>query len=108
MTYSIIAAASCAIHDLTGLDNDAITEQVLAHQDKRFVDDPRQTTFEDSPLPDPPQVRTLTAQITALVHDIDARLQPSPFWAHILQPGESTMYRTHCMGNLPGLGLSWV
>lgn len=108
MSYSTIAAARCAIHELSGIDNDAVADQVLAHQEKRFVDDPRQSTYEDSPLPDTPQVRALTDQVTALIHEIDSRLQPSPFWAHILQPGESTMYHTHGMGNLPGLGLSWV
>jgi hypothetical protein len=108
VNFSIIAAARYAVHQLTGINNDAVIEQVLAHQDKRFVDDPRQTTYEDSPLPDTPEVKALTDQVTAIIHGIDPRLQPSPFWAHILQPGESTMYHTHGMGNLPGLGLSWV
>ena len=42
------------------------------------------------------------------MRDIDPRLEPSPFWAHILNPGESTMYHTHSVGNYPGVGLSWV
>lgn len=108
MNYSIIAAARYAVHQLAGINNDAVVAQVLEHQDKRLVDDPRQTTYEDSPLPDTPEVRALTDQVTAVIHEIDPRLQPSPFWAHILQPGESTMYHTHGAGNLPGLGLSWV
>ena len=108
MDYSIIATARYAVHQLTGINNDAVAEQVLEHQEKRFVDDPRQSTYEDSPLPDTPEVRALTDQVTALMHEIDPRLQPSPFWAHILQPGESTMYHTHGAGHLPGLGLSWV
>lgn len=108
MEYSIIAAARYAVHQLTGINNEAIAEQVLEHQEKRFVDDPRQTTYEDSPLPDTSEVKALTEQVTSLIHEIDPRMQPSPFWAHILQPGESTMYHTHGMGNLPGLGLSWV
>ncbi|TFH44555.1 MAG: hypothetical protein E4H01_10850, partial [Lysobacterales bacterium] len=43
-----------------------------------------------------------------IMRQIDPRLEPSPFWAHILKRGESTMYHTHSVGNYPGLGLSWV
>ena len=42
------------------------------------------------------------------MRQIDPRLEPSPFWAHILKPGESTMFHTHSVGNYPGIGLSWV
>lgn len=108
MNYSIIAAARYAVHQLTGINNEIVVEQVLAEQNNRFVDDPRQTTYEDSPLPDTPQVRALTDQIAAIMRQIDPRLQPSPFWAHILKPGESTMFHTHSVGYYPGIGLSWV
>lgn len=108
MNYSTIAAARYAVHQLTGINNETVVEQVLAEQNNRFVDDPRQTTYEDSPLPDTPQVRALTDQVAAIMHQTDPRLQPSPFWAHILKPGESTMYHTHSVGNYPGIGLSWV
>jgi len=105
---SIIAAARYAIHQLTGIDNDAVVEQVLEEHRNRLVDDPRQTTYEDSPLPDTPEIRALTDQVAAIMRQIDPRLEPSPFWAHVLKPGESTMYHTHSVGNYPGIGLSWV
>lgn len=108
MNYSTIAAARCAIHQLTGINNEAVVEQVLAEQHNRFVDDPRQSTYEDSPLPETPQVRALTDQVTSIMRQIDPRMMPSPFWAHILKPGESTMYHTHGVGTYPGIGLSWV
>lgn len=108
MNYSTIATARYAVHQLTGIDNNAVVEQVLREQDKRLVDDPRQTTYEDSPLPDTPEVRALVDQVAAIMRAIDPRLAPSPFWAHILKPGESTMFHTHSVGNYPGLGLSWV
>ena len=60
MNYSIVAAARYAIHQLSGIDNEAVAEQVLARQDERLVDDPRQTNYEDSPIPAPPQVKALT------------------------------------------------
>jgi hypothetical protein len=108
VNLSTIAAARYAVHQLIGVKNDAVIEQVLAEQSNRFVDDPRQSTYEDSPLPDTPEVRSLTDQVTGIMHAIDPRLEPSPFWAHILQPGESTMYHTHSAGNFPGHGHSWV
>jgi len=108
VNYSTIAAARCAVHQLTGVNNDAVVEQVLAEQHNRLVDDPRQTTYEDSPLPDTPEVRVLTDQVAAIMRQIDPRLEPSPFWAHILKPGESTMYHAHGTGTYPGIGLSWV
>lgn len=108
MSYSTIAAARYAVHQLTGVDNGAVAEQVLREQEQRLVDDPRQSIYEDSPLPDTPEIRVLTDQVAAIMHGIDSRLAPSPFWAHILRPGESTMFHTHSVGNYPGLGLSWV
>ncbi len=108
MNYTTIATARCAVHQLTGINNDAVVQQVLAERHKRLVDDPRQTTYEDSPLPDTPEVRAVTDQVAAIMRDIDPRLEPSPFWAHILNPGESTMYHTHSVGLYPGIGLSWV
>ena len=108
MKLSTMAAAHYAVHQLTGINNEAVVEQVLAEQHNRMVDDPRQTTYEDSPLPDTEQVRALTDQVAAIMAEIDSRLVPSPFWAHILKPGESTMFHTHGIGHFPGIGLSWV
>lgn len=108
MNYSTIAAARYMVHQLTDVNNEAVVEQVLAEKDKRWSDHPGQTTYEDSPLPDTPEVRALTDQVTGIMHAVDPRLEPSPFWAHILQPGESTMFHTHSIGHYPGLGLSWV
>ena len=72
MNYSIIASARCAVHQLTGINNAAVVEQVLAERHNRFVDDPRQTTYEDSPLPDTPEVRAVT--------DFTASDRPSAGW----------------------------
>lgn len=108
MSYSTIAAARYMVHQLTDVNNEAVVEQVLAEKDNRWADHPGQTTYEDSPLPDTPEVRAITDQVTGIVHAVDPRLEPSPFWAHILQPGESTMFHTHSVGHYPGLGLSWV
>jgi hypothetical protein len=108
VNLSTIAAARYAVHQLTGIDNETVVEQVLAQQENRLVDDPRQTTYEDSPLPETAQVRAITDQVAAIIGQIDARMVPSPFWAHILKPGESTMFHTHTIGHYPGIGLSWV
>lgn len=108
VNLSTIAAARYSIHQLTGIDNPAIVEQVLAEKDNRRGDDPGDTNYEDSPLPDTPEVRALTSQITGIMHELDTRLVPSPFWSHILAPGESTMFHTHSVGSYPGIGLSWA
>jgi hypothetical protein len=108
VNYSTIATARYTVQQLTGINNEAVVAQVLAEQHERFVDDPRQSTYEDSPLPDTPEVGALTDQVASIMRQIDSRLEPSPFWAHILKPGESTMFHTHSVGNYPGIGLSWV
>jgi len=108
VNLSTIACARYAIHQLTGIDNPAVVDQVLAERHIRRGDDPGDSNYEDSPLPDTPEVRALTAQVADIMRDIDARLVPSPFWSHILDPGESTMFHTHSVGNYPGMGLSWV
>ena len=108
MKLSTMAAARYAVHQLTGIDNKAVVEQVMAEQHNRIVDDPRQTTYEDSPLPDTPQIRAITDQVAAIMGQIDGRMVPSPFWAHILEPGDATSYHTHSVGPYPGIGLSWV
>ncbi len=102
MNYTTIATARCAVHQLTGINNDAVVQQVLAERHKRLVDDPRQTTYEDSPLPDTPEVRAVTDQVAAIMRDIDPRLEPSPFWAHILNPGESTIITPTVWATTPG------
>lgn len=108
MSQFTIAAARYAVHDLAGMDNDTIVEQVLREADRRLEDDPRQSTHEDSPLPDTPQIRAVLDAVARTMRDIDARLEPSPSWAHVLRPGESTMFHTHSAGFYPGIGLSWV
>ena len=108
VNLSTIATARYAIHQLTGIDNHAIIEQVLAEKDNRRGDDPADSNYEDSPLPDTPEVRALTVQVADIMREIDSRLAPSPFWSHILNPGESTMFHTHNVGSYPGMGLSWV
>jgi hypothetical protein len=35
------------------------------------------------------------------MHGIDPRLEASPFWAHILNPGESTMYHATVPAPIP-------
>ena len=108
MNLSTIATARYAVHQLTGIDNPAVVEQVLAEKDARRGTDPGDTNYEDTPLPDTSEVRAITGRVAEIMRDIDPRLAPSPFWSHILNPGESTMFHTHSVGSYPGIGLSWV
>ena len=93
---------------LDGVSNERIIEQVLAARGQKIHQDPRHTEYEDSELPQTPETIYLVSQVDERVHAIDPRLNREGLWAHILSPGESTMYHTHSRAGFPGIGISWV
>jgi len=103
-----LASIGYQTHELAGIKNERIIEQVLQARENRVAQDPRHTEYEDSELPQTPEAIALVGQIDAAIRGVDARLERAGLWAHILSPGESTMYHTHGVANYPGIGLSWV
>ena len=106
--YNTIAVVGYEAIDLDDIDNRTIAEQIVESRGPRLSDDPRQTDYEDIRLPESPEVAHLIARIDAAIKRIDERLIASPNWAHVLYPGESTMYHSHGVGHVHGPGLSWV
>lgn len=103
-----LVAIGYQTHMLDGIQNERIIEQVMAARKQKIHDDPRHTEYEDSELPQTPETIALVQQVDARMHAIDPRLEREGLWAHILAPGESTMYHMHSRLGFPGIGLSWV
>ena len=95
-------------HMLEGVSNERIIEQVLAARNQKIQADPRHTEYEDSELPQTPETIHLVNQVDQAMQAVDPRLERKGLWAHILSPGDSTMYHTHSRAGFPGIGLSWV
>ena len=95
-------------HMLEGIDNERIIEQVLAVREQRIHTDPRHTEYEDSELPQTAETVALVNQVDTRMNAVDPRLERQGLWAHILLPGESTLYHMHSRLGFPGIGLSWV
>ncbi len=95
-------------HMLSDVENERIIEQVMKAREQKIHADPRHTEYEDSELPQTQETTQLVTQVDRLMHAVDPRLEREGLWAHILAPGESTMYHTHSRLGFPGIGLSWV
>ena len=95
-------------HMLSDVENERIIEQVMKAREQKIHADPRHTEYEDSELPQTQETIQLVTQVDRLMHAVDSRLEREGLWAHILAPGESTMYHTHSRAGFPGIGLSWV
>ena len=93
-------------HPLDGLDNAAISAQVIQRRKLKFEEAAGHTRYEDSYLPDTPECLALRAQVREVMRAICPDLEEKDHWAHILEPRESTMYHNH---ESPGrITLSWV
>ena len=103
-----IAVVGYQTHFLEGIQNERIIEQVLDIRARKVSVDPRHTEYEDSELPQTPEAIALVGHVDGLMHAVDPRLEREGLWAHILAPGESTMYHMHSRLGFPGIGLSWV
>lgn len=93
------------------LDNEAISDAVIAMESERRSTEVGDTKAEDSLLPyDNPHVAGLLSRIDAFVRTLNPYFEPfgdCESWGHILNPGQNTDYHTHIRPGWPD-GLSWV
>jgi hypothetical protein len=92
------------------VDNDQIAKDVLLRRDIKMKDEPTNTGYEDSFLPKTSAVDLLMKKIDNIVKSVNKHIvMKGEAWAHILAPGESTMYHTHSTFGPPGISFSyWV
>lgn len=97
-------------HTIDGVDNDQIVKDVLARRDIKMKDEATNTGYEDSFLPKTPAVDLLMEKIDNIVKSVNKHIvQKGAPWAHILDPGESTMFHTHSTSGPPGISFAyWV
>ena len=101
-----------SIHDLSEeVDNEQIAKDVVTRRDIKMDYDETHTGYEDSYLPKTPAVDLLREKIDNIIKGINKYvvLKGEP-WAHILEPGESTMFHSHAnTAAPPGLSFAyWV
>ena len=79
-------------------------------QDRKITEDPNATGYEDSRIPDDPEIDLLKEKVMTVVHsNIDDRYYLSEIWAHILVHNQSTMIHSHRNHrDHANLFLSWV
>ena len=98
-------------HNLSDeVDNKQIAEDVYARKDIKIDPNSKATGFEDSFLPKTPAVDLLRKKIDNVIKSINKHLvETGEPWAHILGPGESTMFHTHDKPGPAGLSFAyWV
>ena len=92
------------------LNNRKISELCMAWQHKKIDESPNATGYEDSRIPDDPEITKLTEKVMSVVHsNIDDRYYLAEIWAHILVENQSTMIHSHRNErDTKNLFLSWV
>ena len=95
---------------LSDLDNHKISSLCMEWQDKKITVDPNATGYEDSRIPDDPEIDKLRNKVMAVVQsNIDDRYYLAEIWAHILIQNQSTMIHSHRNHkDHANLFLSWV
>jgi hypothetical protein len=89
-----------SIAQLRGIDSKQLSKDVMKNKHLRLDDDPNQTGYEDTSLPDTVESRKLLSMIEYEVRKINPYLKildtsGKGVWGHILEPGQSTMYHEH-------------
>lgn len=99
-------------HELD-MDNHSISEAVVARKHLRMSDNLNDSLSEDSffPMKEPECKRLIEVVDSVIQEHVHPDLRTQNQWAHILDPGESTMIHDHGGGltNSTGpVGISWV
>ena len=92
------------------VDNDQIEKDVLKVRNVKIKEELTSTGYEDSFLPKTPAVDLLMKKIDNIVKSVNKYIvMKGEAWAHILSPGESTMYHTHSTSGPSGISFCyWV
>ena len=80
---------------IEGIDNESLSKDVLSKSDCRISDDPLQSHYEDTELPDTENTKDLILKIDSQIYDIDFNLERDKVWSHIIEPQQSTIPHDH-------------
>lgn len=108
--FETITSVKILHTDLKDIDNKKLVDLCLSWRDKKIDESPQATGYEDSRIPDDPEVGNLRQKVNEMVKSrIDNRYQLGEIWAHILEPMQSTMIHSHRnVKDHYNLFLSWV
>ena len=108
--FETISATKILHTNLEDLDNRKISQLCMDWQHKKITEDPNATGYEDSRIPDDPEIDKLRNKVMAVVQsNIDDRYYLAEIWAHILVQIQSTMIHSHRNHkDHANLFLSWV
>ena len=84
-----------SIIEMNGIYNEQLSKDILDCENLRLSDDPNDTRYEDTELPNTESMRHLISKIDNEIFKINPYFKRHQSWAHILRPGESTMYHEH-------------
>jgi hypothetical protein len=92
------------------MDNDSISEAVVARKDLRMSDNMNDSLAEDSFFPMKiPECKRLIEVVDSIIQEhVHSDLRTQNQWAHILEHGESTMIHNHGGMHTGPVGISWV
>lgn len=106
--FSPLGLVGRSVHTLEGIDNAAINEAVIKRRGIKLDESLGNTFYEDSFYPDTEACNHLIQKVDAVIAlEVNRYFVTQNKWAHILAPGESTMYHSHGNPKLP-TGISWV
>jgi len=108
--FETISATKVLHTKLEGLDNHKTSSLCMQWQDRKITEDPNATGYEDSRIPDDPEIDKLKEKVMTIVQsNIDDRYYLAEIWAHILVHNQSTMIHSHRNHHdHANLFLSWV
>ncbi len=87
---------------IEGIDNESLSKDVLSKSNCRISDDPLQSRYEDTELPNTKNTKDLILKIDSEIYDINFNLERRNIWSHIIEPQQSTIPHNH-IGDDDGL-----
>lgn len=108
--FETVSATKVFHTKLEDLNHSKIAALCMQWEDRKIDESPNATGYEDSRIPEDPEVTKLTEKVMTVVKaQIDDRYYLSEIWAHILHQHQSTMIHSHRnVHDYNNLFLSWV
>ena len=90
------------IIQLQGIDNKQLSKDVIENKHNN-----EWPNYEETVLPDTAESKKLRNMVHDEIIKINKYFKPYDWWAHILEPGQSTLYHSHEKEGLRD-GIAWV
>lgn len=105
--FEPILLFGCSKHKIDA-DWDTINEQILQRKKMKIDVDVTKSFNEDSAYPSTKECKEVLDKVQKIAQkEINSNLVNTNEWAHVIEPGESTMIHTHTNPNKPDF-ISWV